>query len=149
MTEYEALMKNTVLNLYKKGFEFASFGNIFLEDMKLYREKRLDAFGIKTVFPLWKRETKQLLQEFIEAGFKAIVICIKVDLLDASFAGRIIDKHFANDLLTNVDPCGENGEFHTFCFDGPIFKEPIDFQTGEKIYREYKSPENENVSIGF
>jgi uncharacterized protein (TIGR00290 family) len=149
MIEYEALMKKTVSDLQQNGFVYAGFGDIFLEDLKRYREKQLSALGITAVFPLWKKDTKQLLPEFIDSGFKAIVVCINAELLDKSFAGRILDKHFLNDLPGNVDPCGEHGEFHTFCFKGPIFKNRIDFQVGEKVYREYKSPANEKSNIGF
>jgi uncharacterized protein (TIGR00290 family) len=149
MKEYETLMREAVLDLQEKGFECAAFGDIFLEDLRRYREKQLDAFGIKTVFPLWKKDTTQLMHEFIEAGFKAIVICINADVLDLSFAGRMIDKDFLLDLPAGVDACGENGEFHSFCFDGPIFDRPVPFEIGEKIYRAYKSPENENSTIGF
>ena len=142
MPEYETVMKATVSNLQQQGFEYAAFGDIFLEDLKVYREQQLAPLGIKAIFPIWKQDSRQLLNDFIDLGFKAILICIKSDLLDASFAGRIIDKDFLNDLPDNVDPCGENGEFHTFCFDGPIFKKPIPFTIGEKVYREYKAPEN-------
>ncbi len=141
MLEYEALMKATVVQLQQNGFEYATFGDIFLEDLKQYRENQLATFNIKTIFPLWKKDTKQLLNEFIELGFKAILVCTKADLLDASFAGRFIDKEFIKDLPPNVDVCGENGEFHTFCFDGPIFENPIPFTIGDKVYREYKAPE--------
>jgi uncharacterized protein (TIGR00290 family) len=142
MAEYETVMKETVAGLRQQGFNYAAFGDIFLEDLKIYREKQLSAFNIRAVFPLWKKDTKQLLNEFIELGFKAILVCTNAALLDESFAGRIIDKDFIKDLPANVDACGENGEFHTFCFDGPIFKNPIRFAIGEKIYREYKTPEN-------
>ena len=142
-------MKDAVCDLQQKGFEYSAFGDIFLEDLKRYREQQLAAFNIKCIFPLWKRNTRDLLHEFIELGFKAILVCIKSDLLDASFAGRIIDNDFIKDLPPNVDPCGENGEFHTFCFDGPIFKHPIDFEIGEKIYREYKSPITKEDNVGF
>jgi uncharacterized protein (TIGR00290 family) len=140
MAEYERIMKDTVSDLQQKGFEYSAFGDIFLEDLRMYREQQLATLNIKGIFPLWKKNTKDLLNEFIELGFKAILVCIKSDLLDASFAGRMIDNDFIKDLPSNIDPCGENGEFHTFCFDGPIFKHPINFTIGEKIYREYKSP---------
>jgi diphthamide synthase (EF-2-diphthine--ammonia ligase) len=91
---------------------------------------------------LWKRDTAALVHEFIDLGFKTVVCCVKSDLLDESFAGRIIDKGFLKDLPGNVDPCGENGEFHTFVFDGPIFSNPIPISIGEKVFREYKAPVN-------
>lgn len=142
MPEYEGLMKEAVTGLQERGFVCAGFGDIFLEDLKQYREQQLAPYGIKAVFPLWKKDTKELLHEFINLGFKAILVCINSDLLDISFAGRIIDEAFINDLPPGVDPCGENGEFHTFCFDGPVFKQPIPFIIGEKTYREYKAPIN-------
>ena len=132
MPEYENMMKLAVTQLQENGFECAAFGDIFLEDLKQYREKQLAAFNIKTVFPLWKNDTRQLLNDFIELGFKAIVVCIKSDLLDVSFAGRLINKNFVRDLPPGVDSCGENGEFHTFCYNGPLFKNPVPFVIGEK-----------------
>ncbi len=97
-----------------------------------------------------EKNTTDLIHDFINLGFKAIVLNINSNLLDKSFLGRIIDKDFINDLPDNVDPCGENGEFHTFCFDGPIFNTSIEFTKGEEVYREYKSPDKENKNnIGF
>jgi uncharacterized protein (TIGR00290 family) len=144
MEEYESVMTEAVMKLQRKGFKYAAFGDIFLEDLKKYREAQLDKMNIRAVFPIWKRNTKEILNEFINLGFKAIVICVKADLLEASFAGRIIDKGFISDLPKEADPCGENGEFHTFCFDGPIFTKAIPFGIGEKVYREYNAPVNEN-----
>jgi uncharacterized protein (TIGR00290 family) len=147
MAAYETLMRETVSGLHHQGFECAAFGDIFLEDLKKYREEQLATLNIRTVFPLWEKDTKQLLTEFIELGFKAILVCINAGLLDQSFVGRIIDEEFIKNLPPGIDPCGEYGEFHTFCFDGPIFKKPIRFEVGEKIYREYKKPEsNANIS---
>jgi uncharacterized protein (TIGR00290 family) len=142
MEVYETLMKDAVGRLQADGFTCAAFGDIFLEDLRKYREEQLGAMGIQTLFPLWKNDTSKLLTEFIRLGFKAIVVCVNADLLDESFAGRLIDASFLEDLPANVDACGENGEFHTFCFDGPIFKNPVAFTKGENIYREYKVPVN-------
>lgn len=135
--EYEKLLGQKVAELKEQGFGYSAFGDILLEDLKKYREQQLEPFGIKTVFPLWKKNTTELMEEFIALGFKTIVVCVNADLLDVSFAGRIIDQQFLDDLPKGVDPCGENGEFHTFCFDAPYFKNPIDFEIGEKVYREY------------
>ncbi|QNK63379.1 adenine nucleotide alpha hydrolase [Pedobacter sp. PAMC26386] len=146
MQEYEGLMEKEVSQLQQQGFTHAAFGDIFLEDLRKYREQQLSALNVKAVFPLWKKDTRQLLTEFIDLGFKSILICVKSDLLDSAFAGRIIDKDFIKDLPPNVDVCGENGEFHTFCFDGPIFKNPIPFEVGEKVYREYKTPKSDSCS---
>jgi len=150
MEDYNALMRNTVKSLQSAGYTDCGFGDIFLEDLKTYREEQLKPYNITCHFPLWKRNTKELMQEFIDFGFKAIVICINGNLLDESFVGREIDNDFINDLPSNVDPCGENGEFHTFCFDGPLFSNPIKFEIGEKVYREYKSPSKDSDSeMGF
>ena len=149
MGEYSNKMANAVTKLKKQGFTHSAFGDIFLEDLRQYRENQLEQLNVKCVFPLWKRDTKELIYEFISLGFKAIVICINANLLDKSFAGRIIDKSFVNDLPEGVDPCGENGEFHTFCFDGPVFSKPIEFSTGQKNYREYQSPDGKDKNIGF
>jgi len=149
MDEYTAKMEKAVTQLKNQGFTHSAFGDIFLEDLRQYRENQLKSLGVKCVFPLWKRDTKQLINEFISLGFKAIVICINADLLDKTFVGRVIDSAFINDLPDGVDPCGENGEFHTFCFDGPIFSETVNFFVGEKTYREYQSSDGKNKNIGF
>ena len=140
MATYESLMGTTLKSLKDEGFDHAAFGDIFLQDLKTYRERQMAGYGLKTIFPLWQKDSKTLLQEFIDLGFKAILVCVDAKKLDASFAGRIIDERFIADLPDGVDPCGENGEYHTFCFDGPIFKQAIPFQIGERIYREYDAP---------
>lgn len=154
MEEYNEKVEQIVQKLQQEKYTHCGFGDIFLEDLKTYREEQLKPYGIKCEFPLWKRDTKDLMEEFISLGFKAIVICIKSDLLDKSFVGRELNASFLADLPDNVDPCGENGEFHTFCFDGPIFNKPIKFTVGEKVYREYKNPKKDKVvssdpSMGF
>jgi uncharacterized protein (TIGR00290 family) len=143
MPEYENRMKKTMEGLQKEKFTHAFFGDIFLEDLKKYREEQLSKVDITAVFPLWKRNTVDLMHEFIDLGFKTILVCIKAELLPHEFAGRIIDKDFLKDLPKNVDACGENGEFHSFVFDGPIFKKPVPIETGERVFREYKAPKNE------
>lgn len=140
MENFSRITSNKLVELRKEGFSHAVYGDIFLEDLKKYREEELKQAGFQPVFPLWQRDTTELAHEFIEAGFKAIVVCIKSDLLDKSFCGRILDHNFINDLPDNVDPCGENGEFHTFVFDGPVFRSPIPFTKGELVFREYKTP---------
>ena len=144
MLEYEEQMLQTIRQLQKEKFTHSLFGDIFLEDLKAYREVQLSKVNMQAVFPLWKRNTTELMHEFIALGFKTVVVCIKSDLLDQSFAGRIIDNDFLKDLPANVDPCGENGEFHTFVFDGPIFKRPVSYELGEKVFREYRAPQTEN-----
>ncbi len=143
MIEYEEQMMQTMRQLQKENFTHSMFGDIFLEDLKTYRETQLEKVQMSAVFPLWKRDTTELIHEFIDLGFKTIVVCVKAELLDESFAGRIIDKDFLKDLPNNLDPCGENGEFHTFVFDGPIFKKPVLYKIGEKVFREYKALVND------
>ena len=142
MSEYEAKMTEVLTELQQEKVNHSIFGDIFLEDLRKYREDRLKEVGMIGHFPLWKRDTTKLVHEFIDLGFKTVVACVKSELLDKSFAGRIIDKDFLKDLPKNVDPCGENGEFHTFVFDGPIFKKPIDITIGETIFKEYEALKN-------
>lgn len=143
MEVYNNTMETAVLKLKEEGFTHSVFGDIFLEDLKEYRENELKKVGIEAVFPLWKRDTDELIRNFISAGFKAICVCINSKLLDVSFCGRIIDEKFIADLPEGVDPCGENGEFHTFVFDGPIFSKPVDFAVGEKVQKFYTSNQND------
>ena len=142
METYHSIMRPNLEKLKKQGFRFAGFGDILLEDVKKYREEQLSIFNMEGVFPLWKRNTREVLEEFLEAGLKAIIVSSNASLLDKSFCGRLIDKDFVKDLPAGVDVCGENGEFHTFCFDGPIFKKPVSFKIGEKVYKEYKAPKS-------
>lgn len=145
MEVYEQVMRQTVTGLVNQGATASVFGDIFLEDLRKYRETKLAELQLKGIFPLWKMPTDQLMRSFIAQGFKAIVTCVHEKYLDKSFAGRIIDETFLNDLPNNVDPCGENGEFHSFVFDGPIFSAPIAFETGEVVYRKYNAaPKNED-----
>lgn len=141
MDAYNAAMFTTLNDLKTQGAEVAIYGDIFLEDLRKYREEKLAEVNLKLVFPLWKLSTTDLIHEFIDLGFKAILVCVSEKHLDQSFAGRIIDHDFVKDLPATVDPCGENGEYHTFVFDGPIFKRPIPFTKGEIVYRRYDSTE--------
>lgn len=144
MEVYEQKMTETVTRLKNEGFTHSAFGDIFLEDLKVYREQQLGTLGIKTIFPLWKKDTKKLINQFLDLGFKTIIVCANSKYFNEDFVGTIIDKDFIKNLPKGVDPCGENGEFHTFCFDGPIFKNPIEFSLGEKVYREYNAPKTDN-----
>ena len=146
MDIYDEVMKNTLLAFQEKGVFYSIFGDIFLEDLRKYREDKLALANFKGVFPLWKKDTKELIREFLDLGFKTIIVCVNEKYLGKEFVGRIIDANFINDLPDNVDPCGENGEFHTFTFDGPIFSKPIAFETGEIVYKKYeptKSSDND------
>jgi len=143
MSEYEEAVNKSYVSLKKKGFNYAIFGDIFLEDLKTYRETQLTRQKIQSIFPIWKKNTKELIHEFISLGFKAIIVCVNTKFLDKSFCGRMIDQAFVNDLPSHVDPCGENGEYHSFVFDGPIFKFPVEFVKGDIVYKEYRPPINE------
>lgn len=151
MLAYESAMNTAISELKSKGISDCLFGDIFLEDLRTYREERLREVSISAHFPLWKRDTRELVHEFIELGFKTIVVCVDSSKLDESFAGRVIDRQFLADLPVEVDPCGENGEFHTFVFDGPIFQKPIGFRIGEKVLKTYTSQnaEGETMEYGF
>ena len=146
MEAYENVMNETLTKLKNQGVTHSIFGDILLEDLRKYREDQLAKIGFEAVFPLWQIPTTDLIQEFIALGFKTIVVCVNERFLDKSFVGRIIDQDFINDLPENVDLCGENGEFHTFTFDGPIFSKPIDFEVGEIVYRKYEKPKQEESS---
>jgi uncharacterized protein (TIGR00290 family) len=146
MEVYEKAMTETMTELKNEGITHSVFGDIFLEDLRKYRETQLARINFEGVFPIWKIPTSELIQEFIQLGFKTIVVCVNERYLDKSFVGRVIDPDFINDLPENVDVCGENGEFHTFTFDGPIFSKPIAFEIGEIVYRKYERPENKDSS---
>lgn len=146
MQDYETIMLNKINTLKNAGCSKAIFGDIFLEDLKTYREQKLCEAGIECVFPLWKIDTTTLIKEFINAGFKAITVCVNEQYLDKSFCGRLIDNSFINDLPSNVDVCGENGEFHSFVFSGPIFKQPVQFRKAGIVYKQYKAPKLDDVN---
>lgn len=138
MAVYESHMSKHMDIMKQEGLTFAAFGDIFLEDLRKYREDKLGEIGLNAVFPLWKRDTTELIRTFIGLGYKTIVVCAQEGL--EGFCGRVIDESFLNDLPEGIDPCGENGEFHTFVFDGPIFSSPVSFLLGEKVYRTFPAP---------
>ena len=133
---YEARMEEALRVHYDKGVRTVAFGDIFLEDLRAYREKNLARIGMTALFPIWKRDTRELIRAFHSANFRAMTVCVDSKVLDRSFAGRELDQAFFRDLPPHADPCGENGEFHTFVFDGPIFHAPIPVRTGEIIQRD-------------
>lgn len=133
--EYEKNMEAVLLEYKIKGITHVIFGDIFLEDLKEYRDDNLAKIGLKGYYPLWKEDTKQLVTQFLDNGFKTITCCINDQYLTKAHVGEIITQQWLNKLPSEVDPCGENGEFHTFCYDGPIFSNPIKISTGEKIYK--------------
>lgn len=138
--EYNNKMRDAIRKLKRQGCTHAIFGDIFLEDLRAFREKKLAEENISCVFPLWKKDTRQLAYEFISLGFKSVLVCVNETYLSKSFCGRMFDEDLLNDLPDNVDPCGENGEFHTFVFDGPLFKQRIEFTQGEIWRQEYPTP---------
>ncbi|HTQ61756.1 MAG TPA: diphthine--ammonia ligase [Candidatus Solibacter sp.] len=133
---YEARMEEALRVHHEKGVRNVAFGDIFLEDLRAYREKNLARIGMSALFPIWKRGTRELIRSFHANRFRAITVCIDPKTLDPSFAGRELDESFLRDLPPHADPCGENGEFHTFVFDGPVFRSPIPVCTGEVVHRD-------------
>jgi uncharacterized protein (TIGR00290 family) len=133
--EYEKKMEETLLKVKKKAVSHVIFGDIFLEDLRKYREENLARVDMQAVFPLWKQDTRQLVGEFLSLGFKTITCCVNDARLGEEHAGIVLNPEFISSLPPEVDPCGENGEFHTFAFEGPLFSKPIRFKTGEKIYK--------------
>jgi uncharacterized protein (TIGR00290 family) len=137
METYNVLMKQRLTELKELGITHVIYGDIFLEDLRRFREHQLSEVGLQGVFPLWNQNTHELLAQFIETGFKAVLVCLNENQLPESWAGRELDATILNDLPPSVDPCGENGEYHSFVYDGPIFKKPVAFQKGNVIRRSY------------
>ena len=133
---YESRMAEACLRFQERGVRHIAFGDIFLRDLRAYRERNLAELDMLAVFPLWGLDTRQLAARFLKKGFRAITVCIDPKKLDSSFAGRQLDASFFEDLPAGVDPCGENGEFHTFVFDGPVFRSPVRFRTGRIVERD-------------
>ena len=133
---YEARMEAALRVYLERGVRKVAFGDIFLEDLRAYREEKLARIGMTALFPIWKRDTRELIRSFQQERFRSVTVCIDPKILDRSFAGRELDDSFFRDLPPEADCCGENGEFHTFAFDGPIFREPIKFQIGEVVERD-------------
>lgn len=133
---YEARMGEALSEFRERGIGAVVFGDLFLEDIREYRESQLAKAGMRGIFPVWGRGTSEFAEEFIECGFRAVVVCLDPSRLDESFAGREFDESFLEDLPPGVDPCGENGEFHTFAYDGPIFEKKIEFDIGETVERD-------------
>jgi uncharacterized protein (TIGR00290 family) len=132
---YEARMGEAILRFRQHGVGHVAFGDIFLEDLRAYREEKLSKAEMTAIFPIWKVDTRELAARLLTEKFRAVAACIDPAKLDPSFAGRELDASFFDDLPPHVDPCGENGEFHTFVFDGPIFREPIALQIGAVVER--------------
>jgi uncharacterized protein (TIGR00290 family) len=134
--EYESKMQEALIKYRVTGVSSVVFGDIFLEDLRKYREDNLSKINMKGIFPIWKRDTTELAHAFLDLSFKAVVICVDSNVLDKKFVGRAFDERFLSELPTSVDPCGENGEFHSFVYDGPIFRERIVFTMGDIVLRD-------------
>ncbi|MDY6764688.1 MAG: ATP-binding protein [Halobacteria archaeon] len=131
--EYEDIMSGVLEEYESRGVEGMIFADIFLEDVRKYREEQLSPTSVEGYWPLWRRDTSELINDFLDAGFRTTVVCVDGDALDESFVGRELDGGFVKDLPDGVDPCGENGEFHTFVWSGPIYDRPIKIRKGDKV----------------
>jgi len=138
METYEERLKAIMLHAKSNGIDYSIFGDINLEDLRAYREQQLKNIGFEAVFPLWKKDTYQLVLEFIERGYKSIITAVDASKLPKEFAGQLITKELILELPKNVDPCGENGEFHSFVIDAPYFANRINIETEQIISRSYQ-----------
>ena len=137
MEVYDARMLATYQDIRAEGVTDAIFGDIFLEDLRHYRETQLRRAGLTGGFPLWGRSPVELIHEFVDLGFRAVLVCVNERWLSSEFLGRELDLALLNDLPDGVDPCGENGEYHSFVYDGPLFSRPIPFSKGDIVRRIY------------
>jgi uncharacterized protein (TIGR00290 family) len=135
---YEQRMQQALEKYHRAGIRQCAFGDLFLEDVRAYREERLSRIGMRGIFPLWGRNTTEAARQFVQLGFRAIVVCVDTQALDGAYAGREYDDAFLNELPPGVDPCGENGEFHTLVYAGPVFRRPIQVERGEKVLRDHR-----------
>ena len=148
METYENSLFELMTKAKNQGIDYSIFGDIFLEDLKEYRESQLAKVDFKAVFPLWQRNTHDLIREFIDKGYKSIITAVDDSKLSKEFAGQVIDEYFIKQLPKNVDACGENGEFHSFVFDAPYFNNPIPYVKGEIVHKTY-NVKDKSMSHGF
>ena len=134
--QYEAAMEKAIDAARRAGVQAVAFGDLFLEDIRAYREKQMEGTGLGTLFPLWQRPTGELAQEMIEGGLRAVLTCVDPKQCPEDFAGRFFDRALLRELPKTVDPCGERGEFHTFVFEGPIFQASLAIEVGEVVTRD-------------
>jgi len=134
--EYERETIHALRSFQANGINSVVFGDLFLEDIRAYREELLARLGMKGIYPVWGLDTSHLIKEFLARGFKTAVVCVDPAKLSRAFVGRVLDEQFLSELPAEVDPCGENGEFHTFVFDGPGFRAPVSFAFGEIVMRD-------------
>ncbi|KAA9338147.1 adenine nucleotide alpha hydrolase [Hymenobacter busanensis] len=141
MAEYEQRMATALSDLRRQhNVTVSVFGDLHLQDLRAYREQQVAALHLEAQFPIWHKPASELLAEFFDLGFRAIVVCTNEQHLDASFCGRELDRDFLRDLPPGVDPCGENGEYHSFVYEAPYFSSPIAIRRGEKVRRSYRNP---------
>ncbi len=133
---YEEAMRRVLSHYRQEGVRRVVFGDLFLEEIRAYRQKNLARIGMEGLYPLWGLDTRRLAEKFIASGFKAVLVCVDPKQISPEFCGREFDASLLRDLPPSADPCGENGEFHTFVYEGPIFKRPIPIQRGEIVERE-------------
>ena len=133
---YGARMRAVLERHQARGVSSVVFGDVFLEDVRTYREDNLSKVEMRGVFPLWGRDTGELARTFVDLGFEAVITCVDTHILDGGFVGRAFDRQFLSELPAGVDPCGENGAFHSFVYDGPVFGERIAYTKGEMVLRE-------------
>ena len=144
METYDTTMAHHLTNFKTEGITHSIFGDIFLEDLRHYRENKLSEIGLQAIFPLWKKNTKDLIGEFLRLTYKTIIVCTQSNL--ENYCGEVITSALIDKLPTSIDPCGENGEYHTFVYEGPIFNHKIDFIIGKKVFRTYPAPvKNDNT----
>ncbi|GAA4321897.1 ATP-binding protein [Flaviaesturariibacter amylovorans] len=144
MVAYETALRATHAELKAGGYTHALYGDLFLEDLRRYRSGLLENDGLEGVYPLWGTDTQALAKQFISAGFQAVIVSVNESLLPRSFCGRALDAAFLRDLPEGVDPCGENGEYHSFVWDGPVFHAPVAFRKGALVQKSYPAPRGSN-----
>lgn len=136
--EYERQMRAALQDITAQGIRHIAFGDLFLEDIREYRIRQLQQMDMQAVFPLWQKSTDRLANEFVSLGFKAVLCCVDGQALPADYAGREFDAAFLHALPAGIDPCGENGEFHSFVYAGPVFRHPVPVRTGEHVTRDQR-----------
>jgi uncharacterized protein (TIGR00290 family) len=134
--DYEALVGAKLASYVERGVMHVGHGDIFLADLRAYRENNLAKLGMTGVFPIWQHDTRELVESFVKLGFRAKLCCVEGARLDGSFVGRELDLRLIEDLPAEIDPCGENGEYHSFVYDGPMFRWPVAFEIGNAVCRD-------------
>ncbi|HTM65781.1 MAG TPA: hypothetical protein VL093_05660 [Flavipsychrobacter sp.] len=146
---YQMKMESALTKLKTQDIKAAVFGDLFLEDLKAYRESQLAKIGMEAIFPLWKMNTTELVRKLEATGIEAIIVCVNEKCLGKEFLGRKVDLDLLDDLPANVDPCGENGEYHSFVYNAPFFSDPIRIHKGEIVYKKYPAAKESDGTSGF